>query len=582
MKTNGNRKQNIIALVRSMKPYNTEMLLTILCSFFKHMSVIAAAALTSYMVGLAMQERLSQRFPMLFGILIACILLRAVLYYGEMWFGHDVAFRVLRDFRISLYKKVEEISPAYILKEQTGKLGQTLVGDVEVLELFLAHTFGAFVVAIIVTVIVVLMIALISPVLAAIMLIFAIILGVIPYIMKKRADEQGYNVRDKMAQANSTTIEGIQGLRELLTLNYVERYKQKNADHMQQLYDAQLKYGKRQGIESMLTQICVGFFTIAVISITAGLVANKAIDFALYPVAVMLAAMLFSPILEVTSVAQSLGLVFAAANRVQMVLSASPNVADQGKGTLNSSSSRHIEFDKVSFRYNENTEKVLHEASFTVEQGQIVALVGHSGAGKTTCANLLMRYWDTEEGEVKIDGMDIRDISVDSLRNNISAVPQETYLFNTTIRENIRLGKPDASDSEVEAAAKAAYAHEFILDLSNGYDTLTGERGFQLSGGQRQRIAIARVLLKNSAIVVFDEAVSNLDTENEWYIQQTLKTQLKGRTILLIAHRLSTILAADKIVVLKDGQIMQTGTHAELLQDDYYKSLIFHQISQAE
>jgi ABC-type multidrug transport system fused ATPase/permease subunit len=578
VKKNGNRLKNITALTLSMKPYSMEMLLTIFSSLLKHLSMIGAVALTSYMVGLAMRGGLKERFPALFAVLLVCVILRATLNYGEMWFGHDVAFRAIRDFRLALYNKIDEISPAYLLREKTGNLGQTLVGDVEVLELFMAHTFGAFIVAIIVTVVILAVLLAFSPILAGMMLIFAVILGTVPNIMKKKADAQGYDVRECSAAANSITIEGIQGLRELLTNNAAERYKERNAESMSRLYDAQLRYGRRQGMESLLSQISVGCFTVAVMGITAGLVTNHTIGFELYPVTVMLAAMLFAPILEVANISQSLGLVFASANRIQNVLSLSPTVRYSGTGEPGE---RHdIAFEHVTFRYDDNAETVLRDVSFELPQGKTIALVGRSGAGKTTCANLLLRYWDAEDGSIKIGGRDIRELPQDSLRSLVAAVPQDTYLFHISVRDNIRLGKPDATDAEVEAASRAARAHGFISDLPNGYDTVTGERGFSLSGGQRQRIAIARVLLKGSPIVIFDEAVSNLDTENERLIQETLKSPLSDKTVLVIAHRLSTIMAADKIIVLENGHVTQTGTHNELIsKDGCYRSLILPQIT---
>lgn len=204
--------------------------------------------------------------------------------------------------------------------------------------------------------------------------------------------------------------------------------------------------------------------------------------------------------------------------------------------------------------------------SFCVEPGETAVLVGHSGAGKTTCANLLLRYWDVNSGSIKINGSDLKEYSLESLRESVSAVQQETYLFNASIRDNIRLGKTEADDCEVIQAAKRANAHEFICDLPEGYDAIAGERGYQLSGGQRQRISIARALLKNTPIIIFDEAVSNLDTENEQYIQKMMKTQLKEKTLIMIAHRLSTILSADKVIMLENGRVLDVGKHTELLE----------------
>ncbi|MDR3209990.1 MAG: ABC transporter ATP-binding protein/permease, partial [Oscillospiraceae bacterium] len=341
--------KNIKTLTLSIKPYGGEMLLTILTAFLKHGSMLGAAALSSYMVGLAMERRLAARFPPLFALLCACILLRAAFYFGEMYFAHDVAFRVIRDFRLKLYKKVAEVSPALLLGERTGSVGETLVSDVEVIELFLAHTFSTFIVAVIITLILLPALAVISPLLAAMMLVFALVLGFVPFYLKKSAESQGRDVREKKASANAMTLEGILGLRELMTLNRVERYKAENRKSLDALYGAQLTYGKRQGTESLIAQICVGGFSIAVAGISAMLVAGGHMAFALYPVAVILAAMLFSPILELASAAQNLGLVFAATNRIQRVLHTEPMVTDAG--TSAPPQSCEVEFEDVRFAY---------------------------------------------------------------------------------------------------------------------------------------------------------------------------------------------------------------------------------------
>ena len=250
-------------------------------------------------------------------------------------------------------------------------------------------------------------------------------------------------------------------------------------------------------------------------------------------------------------------------------------VEDRGKENRPAKLPPDIRFEHVTFRYQDGQEAAVKDLSFQLSPGETVALVGSSGAGKTTCTNLLLRYWDVEDGCISIGGTDIREISLDSLHQMTSAVLQEVYLFHTTIRENIRLGKPDATDQEVEWAAKAALAHEFILQLPEGYETKVEERGSSLSGGQRQRIAIARALLKNAPILIMDEAVSSLDTENEKEIQHTLNTVCRDKTILLVAHRLSTIASADRLIVLDHGRVVQTGRHEDLIrQDGYYRDLI--------
>jgi ABC-type multidrug transport system fused ATPase/permease subunit len=225
---------------------------------------------------------------------------------------------------------------------------------------------------------------------------------------------------------------------------------------------------------------------------------------------------------------------------------------------------------------------VLSDVEFTVRPGEMVALVGPSGAGKTSIANLVCRFYDPSAGRVLVDGHDLRGVKIESLRRHVAVVLQDTFLFNATVRRNLLYGKPDASDEELFAAAKAAYAHEFILALPNGYDTEIGERGVKLSGGQRQRLALARAILADPRILILDEATSSVDAEAEYLIQQALEEVLKGRTALVIAHRLSTIRSADKIIALENGRIREVGRHVELLaRNGLYSQLYQRQVELA-
>ena len=571
-----NKNGNIRSLLLAIKPYTGEMALAIFSSLLKQICMIGAAGITSYMAGLALSKTLPGDAGTYVIMLTICILGRAAFQYGEMLFAHDVAFRAIRNYRLALYDQIRKISPACTIENKTGQLGQTLVSDVEVLELFLAHTFSGFVVAAIMAAVIACVLENISLILMIAMLVTSVFLVMIPYLLKKKAKKQGDEVRAGLAEANSLMVEGIQGIREITMLHYEASYIGQLEEKLNRLNQAQKKYGERKGTEGMLTHFLSGGFTVFVLAVSAALVVNGEMDTAMYPVAVMLSTVILSPIMELAAVAQDMGLVIASADRIQGILHTVPAVEDTGVQTCDMDI-RKIRFQNVSYAYVEGNE-VLHDIHLELEPEKVTVLVGRSGAGKTTCANLLLRYYDVNNGQIEINDIDIRNYTMESLRNNISAVPQETYLFHESIRENIRTGKPDATDEEVIKAAKAARAHVFISHLPDGYDTITGEQGFRLSGGERQRISIARAILRDTPIILFDEAVSNLDTDNEKYIQEMLRSRLQGKTVLMIAHRLSTILSADKVVVLDHGKVLDSGTHEELMSRcDVYRQMVEQQ-----
>lgn len=574
------RITSVIYLLKRLKHHYWKMAINIIAGVLRYTSMAVAYTLAAMLAVYTWQGEFDAHtnlIPWLIVSVIGC----GMMYYFDMWFSHDVAYRIIVEFRLSLYHSFEKICPEVLLKNRSGQLAVTLMNDVEMTEYFFGHTIGAAISSGIVTIGLLIFFAWIHPAISLWMLFgIALMIGV-PVIFYKEADKQGEENRYVLGEANSVTLEGVNGMKELLTLNAKEQYEEKHKRFMKKLTDNQVAYFSRQAMEGTLLQVAVGVTALGSVAIALYLTSKGIITPMWFVVTAVVSWMAYTPLVDVCSLARSFGLVFAACERIFNVLESKPLVEDHGKDIDISKLKPEIEFKDVCFSYGDEFEDALKNINFSVKPGETIALVGASGAGKTTCMNLLLRLWDVKSGKITIGGKDIREMSLDNIHTLTSAVLQDVYLFNTSLRENIRLGNVEATDKEVEEAARLALADEFIKNMTEGYDTVTGERGVTLSGGQRQRISIARALLKKSPVLVFDEAVSSLDTMSEQEIQKTLKIVSKGKTVLMVAHRLSTIQMADRIIVLKNGKVAEIGTQEELLhKDSYYKELLSSQLCQ--
>jgi ABC-type multidrug transport system fused ATPase/permease subunit len=549
-----------------LRPYRAWVLGGILLNLGVHLATLGAAVVGAALVGKALTGASASELTPLAWAVVAFVLPLGLFGWLEIVVVHVMSFRLLDDMRRVLFERFRLLAPAYFLRRRSGDVSRASMADVELLELFTSHMAPPLVVAVVVPAVAVVALGFLHPVLALVVLPFALAVASVPSWLLGRAQAEGDRLREELGELGANVVDVVQGTREVLAAGatglVLDRVRRQHA----RILHTSIAHGRRSGLEQAATDALTALATIATLAATAALVLNGSIASDRFPVAIVLAAGAFAPLISVSSVFREVGQVSASADRIQELLAASPVVTDTVDEPPPGSLAPRVEFRDVHFGYGPDLPDVLRGVSFSIESGETVALVGLSGAGKSTCANLLLRLWDVRSGEVTLGGHDVRAFPQRDLRAHIAVVPQDVYLFNTTVRENVRLGRPEAPDEEVERAAALAQAAEFILAMPEGWDTILGERGATLSGGQRQRIAIARALLRNVPILVMDEAVSNLDAESEAVLHAALKEVAARRTTLLIAHRPSTIRIADRVVVLDAGRVIESGRYTNLME----------------
>jgi ATP-binding cassette, subfamily C, bacterial CydC len=537
---------------------------TIVAGVGMHACAIAIAGMGAWIVGLSLSGAAPGELVPWLWRLGFLVIPMAVLPWLETTLAHVFAFLVLADLRIRIYDAFERLAPGYLLEQRSGDLGTAAMGDVEVLELGLSHTFPPLLEAVIIALFATGVMACLHPLLALTLGPFLAAAFWAPVMLERYSQGAGRKVREYVGQAGAEVVDAIQGLREVLAFGAREIEMERLGRHERKLHQAQIAHGRVKGWQAGTDLLVAGLAIAAMVIAASWLVSDGRLSRAMLPVCVAMTAATFLPLHILMEAAREFPTVLSALDRVHSILTAEPSVRDRVETPPPGPIEPVIRFENVTFRYRPHLPAALREVSFEIAAGETVALVGHSGAGKSTCANLLMRLWDTSGGRITVGGHDIRDFPQEDLRALLAYVPQEVYLFNRPARENVLLGRKAASSRDARQAAEAARARAFIEDLPMGWDTPLGERGVLLSGGQRQRIAIARAALKNAPILVLDEAVSNLDVENEHAVREAMTGASHGKTTLIIAHRLSTIRNADRIIVLENGRVVESGTYRRL------------------
>ena len=498
-------------------------------------------------------------------ILIVLYLLRILFRFQSNYLAHKAAWYLVGDLRTKTYDKLEHMHLGYFHNKQTGDLMSRIVNDTRDFELLYAHMIPetitnlvTFTGVLIVLLTVNWKLALITC--APLPLIFAS--GI---VFSKKVRPYFRISQKKMGDLNGKLQDNLSGIHEIQSFGReeyeTEKVNEQNFEHIRAMLQA-LKisavfHPSVEFISSLGTILVVGFG--GVLAWREGLSVADIVAFLLY------LGLFYAPITGLANLLESMQQSMAGAERVLDILDAPAEILDSPEAESLGRLRGEIVFDHVSFSYDDNI-PVLKDVSFVCNPGQMLALVGPTGVGKTTLTQLISRFYQPSSGKILIDGHDIRNVTLESLRKNISPVLQDTFLFNGTIAENIGYAVPDATMEEIREAAKAANIHEDILAMPDGYETQVGERGLRLSGGQKQRVAIARAILRKSPIIILDEATASVDVETEQQIQKAIAGIAGTRTIIAIAHRLSTIRNADKILVIEDGKVTKEGTHAELVE----------------
>lgn len=552
-------------LAALLRPYLGLFVGSVVTDVLSRLLQVAAAAAGAYLIGRAAAGAGTDELWPLVWVILAVSVPAAVLAGLHNLWTHQMSYRMLAERRLTTFRKVRELAPGYFHRARSGDVVSSSMGDMETLEIFTSHIVPPAVVAVIVPGAALVGLGLMHPLLPVVLLPVLLAVATVPGWFLAQANADADVIRGGVGQLSADVVDALQGVREIAALGAEAEMLRRLDERQDELSRANARHGRRAGREQAATDGLLALGVLVTVLVAGILVEAGRLEPALYPAAVVIAAASFGPVIAVSHLAQEVANIAAAFERIGRLLGHDPDVTDPAEPVRTPAGTGAIRFENVTFTYPGAPSPALRGVSFEIPAGEKVVLVGHSGAGKSTCAALLQRHFDPDDGRITIDGIDLRDLPAPEVRKLLAVVPQDTHLFRRSVHANVRLANPDADTDDIERALTAAHAHDFVRALPDGGDTRLGELGTGLSGGQRQRLAIARAILADRPLALQDEAVSNLDTETERKINEALATTAAGRTTMLIAHRPSTIRTADMIVVLEHGAVTAVGTYDQLI-----------------
>ena len=567
--------KNYVRLLSYIKPYMRRLAEAIVC-------IIIAAGANLYlpwiikdMIDKVLAEKDMQMLNAISVGIVVTFFIRGIFYYGQSYLVSFVGQRVIIDVRDVLFRKFQRLPLSYFDRHQTGEIMSYIANDVAALQNALVDRLIELVTESSIFIGSLVMMVMLDWKLSLLTLITVPLVGQAMKVFGRKLKSSGTVIQERLADITATMQESIAAIRVVKSFGRedyeIERFHRQNELN----FRAEMKNNQLMSLLTPTVEFLAALAVTVIVWFGGYEVVNGVITAGALVAFLTYAVNLANPVKRISRVYGAIQKAMAGADRVFAIMDLPETIVNRPGAKDLPPVRGEVVFDDVTFAYEEGND-ALSQVSFSAAPGQMIAFVGPSGAGKSTIANLIPRFYEVSSGAIRIDGYDVRDVTMESLRGQIGIVPQETMLFSATVRENIRYGRLDATEEEILQAAKDANAHEFIMALPEGYETKIGERGLNLSGGQRQRIAIARAILKDPRILILDEATSALDTESEKVVQAALDRLMIGRTSFVIAHRLSTVFNADQIYVIEGGRIHEHGTHEALLAAGGLYSNLYH------